>query len=113
MKNKQNALYAQRKRLYKLRDDGVPFVDWKLTNEQWEYLSKFFRVEPLFFHIRTKAIKNIKDVNDTLLLDVHLSYKRGKTIISRELDYEQKQLLTQNGISYYSFKYRIFLRTSP
>ena len=113
MKNKQNALYAQRKRLYKLRDDGVPFVDWKLTNEQWEYLSKFFRVEPLFFHIRTKAIKNIKDVKDTLLRDVHFSYKRGRTIISRRLNHEQKRLLTKNGISHYSFEYRIFLKTSP
>lgn len=86
--------------------------DMSLTREKKEgYISLGHEVEISIWQINTKHFYNIRNLNSTLLKDLHYAYKRGKkTITRRKLSSEQQELLRMNHVSFRPLKYNIYLR---
>jgi len=93
------------------REAGIKVLEWKLTAEKKEYIENLgYRVEPYLYEIKTKKFYNVRNLQSTLLKDLHYKNKRGKKGMVRALKRGDKQILDEYGIRYYPVKYRIYLR---
>ena len=110
MKNKQFRLHSQLYQLRQMKNKGKQEVIWKLSQEQKEFLERFFEIEPFSYVIRTKQFERIRNIDSTLLKDIHYACKQGKRMMTRQLSKDQKTLLQDYNVSFTVCKYRIVLR---
>ena len=89
--------------------NGEKEVVWKLTPTQLEVAKSCFRVEPWLYAIKTRPFNDIRNLNSTLLKDIHFAYKKRKRIIVRKLKRSELKLLLGVGIKPIEFKYKIYL----
>ena len=110
MKNKDNRLDALKYRLKEKKAAGEAEVIWHLRDEQKEYLEKIgYQVIPWLYIIKTKTIPNVKKSGSKLLKDVHFAKQRGCTELYKKLSNNDRELLTEFGVHYSEFKYKIIL----
>ncbi len=111
MKAKQYQLSCLKKQLREKKKNRVKVLEWKLTEEQKEYIENVLhlKVEPYLYRIRTRTFKNISKLNYSILKDIHYMKKRGKDFEVRRLSKKDKEILDEYGISYDPVRYKIYL----
>lgn len=109
----KNREYRQRKQLAKLielRERGVPEVRWNLTVNQFEYLAKYFELEPGLYAISTKPYFTVTPKSPSILKVIKAAKLERKHEIVRTLSAKQVELLDYLDIPYRYIKCRIILR---
>lgn len=92
------------------RQRGIKVVIWKMSDKKKGEVEELgYRVEPYLYAIRTRTFKNIRNLNSTLLKDLHHMKKNGKDLEVRMLKHGDKEVLDKYGIKYYPIKYKIYL----
>lgn len=100
-----------KKQLAEKRKQGVRVLVWSLTPIRRQEIEELgYIVEPYLFSIKTRTFQNIKNIQSTLLKDLHYMKKRGKEYEVRTLKYGEKEILEEYGIRYRPVKYKIYLR---
>lgn len=106
--------YRLRKILYQLKDlqsKRVKSVQWKLKQEQLEFLSKYFEIEPLLYVVNTRRFRNIYNVKNSLIKRIHYANKSGKLQIVGKFTPDELKTLRQFQVSYKPCKYVIYLNS--
>lgn len=74
--------YRLRKILYQLRSlqaKKVRSVQWKLKQEQLEFLSEYFEIRPFLYIVNTRRFRNIYNIKNSLIKRIHYANKSGKS----------------------------------
>lgn len=108
MKNSQYRLTQKRRKLNELRRRGVPAVNWKLDLAEYEYLSKFFSIEPERYSVQTREYLGTNGF-PRILKTLDRAAKQGKGKISKKLTEKEKSILDGADIPYQAFRYNIIL----
>ena len=98
-----------KKTLLAKKRNGEKEVVWKLNLDQLEAAKSCFRVEPWLYAIKTRPFNNIRNLNSTLLKDIHFAYKKRKRRIVRKLKKGELELLLGVGIKPIEVYYKIYL----
>ena len=114
MKNKDYKMTTLKQKIKDYENRGVSILNWRLHPNQVEYIEHVLHkcVDPYLYEIKTKPFVRIRDVHNTLLKDIHYSYKRGKDFLVRPLSDLDKKTLKENGIKFRTVKYHIYLKNS-
>ena len=91
------------------RGNKKKYVEWKMSNSVKRKVSELYRIEPCIYEIRTRRFKNIRELKNKILLDLHFAAKKGKKTIRRPLTAEDKKTLSEFGIYTREVKHRIIL----
>ena len=113
MKNKCHKTSVLKKQIREYKESGKTVLrNWSLTRERKEeFIALGHEVEICLWEIHTKHFYNIRNLNSTLLKDLHYAYKRGKnTITRRKLSQEEQDLLRRNHVGFRPLKYNIYLK---
>ena len=104
--------YRLRKILYQLRSlqaKKVKSVQWKLKQEQLEFLSEYFEIRPALYIVNTWRFRNIYNIKNSLIKRIHFANKSGKSQMVGKFSNEELKTLQQFQIPYKPFKYTIYL----
>ena len=104
--------YRLRKILYQLRslqEKKVRSVQWKLKQEQLEFLSEYFEIRPVLYIVNTRRFRNIYNIKNSLIKRIHNANKSGKSQMVCKFSNEELKTLQQFQIPYKPFKYTIYL----
>lgn len=103
--------YRLRKILYQLRslqEKKVKSVQWKLKQEQLEFLSEYFEIRPALYIVNTRRFRNIYNIKNSLIKRIHFANKSGKSQMVGKFSNEELKTLQQFQIPYKPFKYTIY-----
>lgn len=110
MKNKENQLSQMKYKLRELKERKVKIVIWKLTKEEKEYIENLgYEVSPYLYEIRTKTFRNLYEIQDTRIRDIHYSSKQGKKTIVLKLKKKDMKVLEEFNVRFRPVKYKIRL----
>lgn len=109
MKKEQYENSKLKKQLIIKKESGVKELQWKLTRQQKEYLEHLgYKIEPVLYCVRTKKFYNLNNL-PPLLRNIHYKNKNGRTSVVLSLKATERKLLDEYGLSYYPYKYKIYL----
>lgn len=109
LKKKQYENSKLKRQLIIKKECGVKELHWRLTRQQMEYVEQLgYRIEPFLYCVRTKKFYNLKDLHP-LLKSIHYKNKKGKDSVVIRLKSSEMKLLDEYGLSYYPYKYIIYL----
>lgn len=93
------------------KNKGCKFLEWKLSEKQKDYIEGHLgmRVEPILFLVKTRKFYNLKSLK-SILKEIHYKNRDGKDKIVMKLNQKDRRILDEYGISYYPYKYRIYLQ---
>lgn len=106
--------YRLRKILYQLKDlqsKKVKSVQWRLKQEQLEFLSKYFEIRPFLYIVNTRRFRNIYNIKNSLIKRIHYANKSGKSQIVGKFNPDELKTLRQFQIPYKPCKYLILLNS--
>ena len=81
---------------------------WSLNKAEREFVvyNLGLKVEPSLYRIYTKNIKNIKQITNLLLRDVHFKRKRMDSFV-HELSPKDQEILKSYNVKFQPIKYKI------
>lgn len=110
MKNEENQLYQMKSKLRKLKERRVKIVIWKLTREEREYVENLgYEVTPYLYEIRTKTFKNLYEIKDSKIRDIHYYSKQGKKTVVLRLKKKDMKVLEEFDVRFRPVKFKIRL----
>lgn len=110
MTNKQHRLSGLKYQLSQSKGDGKNEVIKKLSTEQLEYVENLgYDTIPWLYEIYTKTFYRIKDVDSSLIKDIHYACKKGRKKLYRKLKLQEIKELEKYNVSYRGYKYKIIL----
>lgn len=110
MKNEENQLCQMKYKLRKLKERRVKIVIWKLTREEKEYIENLgYEVTPYLYEIRTKTFRNLYEIKDHRIRDIHYSSKKGKKTIVLKLKNKDMRILEEFDVKFRPVKFKIRL----
>lgn len=110
MKNKEYQLSQTKHKLKQLKERRVKFIIWRLSVEQKEYIERLgYKVVPYLYEVKTRTFKNIFDIHNQVLREMHYSNKKGKKTMVLRLKKEDMKALEEYNIKFHPIKFKIFL----
>lgn len=110
MKNKQHWESKTKYKLEQLKQTGIKYVLWTLSENRLEYVKRFYPVEPGLYRIQTKIFsKAICDMYPILKCISAEKKYRKKSYIYRELNKKEKKILDEFRVRHYVVKQKIVL----
>ena len=100
-----------KRELKELKERKVKFVIWRLTTNQKEYIEEElgYKVIPNLYEVRTRPFKNISDLKNYKLKDIHFANKKGKKTIVLSLKDSDMEDFKLNNIKFRPVKFKIIL----
>ena len=100
-----------KRKLKDLKDRKVKFVIWKLTTSQKEYIEEElgYEVIPNLYEVRTRPFKNIANLRNYKLKDLHFANKQGKKTVVLSLKDSDMKEFQENNIKFKPVKFKIIL----
>ena len=109
MKEDYNKNLRTMNQLDMMQKNNKKFVVWNLSSKVRAQVEAKYFVEDYLYEIRTKQLKNIRTINNKKLKELHFACKQNKRTIVRELNEEDKKILSEYGIRFRPTKYKIYL----
>lgn len=108
MKNSQYRLTQKRRKLNEMRRKGVTEANWKLDRESYDYLSKYFPIEPARYLVQTRKYMGTAGFPRILKVIDRAAHK-GQAVIDTTLTKKDRDVLDRADIPYHAFRYTINL----
>lgn len=108
MKYDNNRLTTM-KQLEIRKQKGKKEVIWRLNQEQIKAVQKCYRIEEWLYSVSTRKSANLRGTAP-LLKELHYRYKRGAKSVVMKLTENDKKILSECGIKYQPFKFKIYLK---
>lgn len=110
MKDKEYRFYKLKRKLILLKERKVKSVELRLTKEQRTYLQELgYEMVPVLYTVRTKRFKNLFNIKNNMLKEIHYACKNGKKTISLKLTKEDMKILEEYSVKFYPSKFKILL----
>ena len=108
MKNADYQLSKMKQKLKDMEARRVKSVIWKLSKNQVEYIQNLGdEVTPYLYEIKTRPFKEVRNLKDTILKDIHYANKNGKKSVVKKLTPKQRKILSEYGVVFRPMKYKI------
>lgn len=92
-----------------MRQNGIPVAHWKLDYESYEYLVKFFTIEPAKYQVQTrKYLFGVRGF-PRILKTLNWAAQKGKANLLMELSPKDKKVLDEADIPYKPVRFDIVL----
>ena len=101
-----------KKKLSILKAKGVPFVSWKLSPDQQDFVTNVlhYPIKPYIFSIKTRRFVNPKG-KPAIIKEIHFAkVKYHQPTINRALKSTEQKLLDEDDVDYYPLIFYIFLK---
>lgn len=94
MKNSQYRLTQKRRKLNEMRRKGVTEANWKLDRESYDYLSKYFPIEPARYLVQTRKYMETAGF-PRILKVIDRAAHNGKAVIDTTLTKKTEMFWTE------------------
>lgn len=91
-----------------MRRKGVTEANWKLDRESYDYLNKYFPIEPARYLVQTRKYMGTAGFPRILKVIDRAAHK-GKAVIDTTLTKKDRDVLDRADIPYHAFRYTINL----
>ena len=108
MKNSQYRLTQKRRKLNDIRRKGATEANWKLDRGAYDYLRKYFPIEPARYLEQTPKYMATAELPRILKVIDRAAHK-GKAVIDTTLTKKDRDVLDRADIPYHAFRYTINL----
>lgn len=110
MNNSDYKISKLKQTLNYCREQGKTEIVLILTANQVEYLIRHgYYAKPIIYCIVTSTSPKTKENGSGIIRIVEKQYKMGKRVIYRNLKHQEKKALKRNDITFYPYKYKVFL----
>ena len=110
MKDKAYRFSRTKYKLKELKHNRVKSVVWRLTGQQKEFIEGLgYKVVPCLYEVKTKTFRNIANIKNSKLKELHYSCKRGKQSIVMQLYKEDMRIFEEYGVKFRPIKFKIII----